>query len=156
MQNIDIKKFKKEIETEYLNKGYSEESLEYALINDSRYPKDRLIEVTGYDLENGKILGLFNNKPCEVTINQASFNEIEAIISQRIAEGKMTTPTSWVAHKIDKKMEEAIPAKSQLIIQSSILDDSSSTVSFVASRISKVNSNGNVFATDSTTPKSKQ
>lgn len=73
----DITKLRKDIENYYTDKGYSGEQLEEVLMSNSHYPKDRLIEVTGYDLKNNKILGLLGDAKCEVTISYAAFDKGE-------------------------------------------------------------------------------
>lgn len=138
MTVFDIKALRKEVENEYLNKGYSGEDLESALLADSRYPHDRLIEVTGYDLKNNKVLGLLGEQKCEVTISQAAFNKGEEMVAKQKAAGKIQSPNAWSGHKIDENMAKSIPEKSQLILQESVMETNGEVVSLVASRIVKV------------------
>lgn len=138
MKITDIKALRKEVEREYINKGYSSEQLENALMNDDRYPKDRIIEVTGYDLENNKVLGLLGKKKCEVTISQAAFHKGEEVVAEFAAAGKVQSPTSWVGHKIDSNMEKSILAKSKLVLQESVIESKGEIISLVASRIGKI------------------
>jgi hypothetical protein len=145
MTIFDIKALRKEVTNQYLNKGYSGDKLESALRNDPRFPKDRLIVVTGYDLENNKVFGLFGNKKCEATISQAAVNKGEEIVAQQTVSDKTQSPNSWMGHKIDENMAKSIPVNSELILQESVIDKKGPVISLVASRIIKVASKDNIF-----------
>lgn len=153
MTIFDIRAFSKELENEYVKKGYSDENLDQALYADPRYPKDRLIEVTGYDLENHKVLGLTGGKKCEITICPAAFNQGEEKVSQL---KKLDPSTAWMGHKIDANMEKAIPVKSQLIVQQSVIEKNEPIISLIATRILRVvpeseNTFAGIFSTKSQT-----
>lgn len=140
----DISALRKEVQKEYINKGYSGEKLDSALMNDPRYPKDRIIEVTGYDLENHKILGMLGNKKCEVKICPASFKKTEELMNARqpnIKEG------AWFGHKIDESMVKANSVGSQLILQESIVEKTKDGVNILSSKVIGVApANKNTFA----------
>ena len=142
----DISALRKEVQQEYIKKGYSGEKLDSALMNDPRYPKNRIIEVTGYDLENHKILGMLGNKKCEVTMCPASFKKAEDLVNKCIAEGTMKQ-AQWLGHKIDESMMQSNPPNSQLILESSILEKTKNGVNILTSKIIRVApTNENTFA----------
>lgn len=136
MNTLNIKALKNQVYNSYLNKGYEGEQLEDALYNDSLYPKDRLIEVTGYDLSNNKILGLLDNKKCEVTICPTAFSDHEEKLAQTKSSEKV--PNSWSGIKIDENMAKNIPVKSQLLLLESVMDIDNSLILIVASQIAKI------------------
>ena len=110
MEKFDINALRKEVTREYLNKGVLKEDLENALLKDSRYPKDRIIEITGYDLKNNKIFGLLGGKKCEVSVINNTY----------------------------ENMETSIPIKSQAILQDCIIEKNDSVISIIANRILKI------------------
>lgn len=109
MEKIDINALRKKVEQD-LNKVFLEGDLENALLKDSRYPKDRMIEITGYDLKNNKIFGLFGGKKCEVRVVNNTYGNIET----------------------------SIPLKSQAILQDSIIETNDAVISIIANRILKI------------------
>lgn len=135
MNIFDIKLLRKEVEKEYFDKGYSEEQIECALVNDPRYPKDRLIKVTGYDLENNKILGLFGDDKCEVTITAVS-TEPKKTLSEKISSNQ--SQSLFSGEKIDEHMEKSIPVESQLIVEQSVIQPNSHILSIIGTRIIRV------------------
>lgn len=146
MQITNIKALRKEVQQEYINKGYSGERLDSALMNDHRYPKDRLIEVTGYDLENNKILGMLGDKKCEVTMCPTAFATGEEMVAKNINEDKVKN-AKWFGHKIDEKMAQHVTVGSQLILQASIVEKNKDTISILTSRVLGVApANDNTFA----------
>lgn len=155
----DISALRKEVEQEYINKGYSWGNLHSALMNDDRYPKDLIIEVTGYDLENHKILGMLGNKQCEVTMCPTSFKKTEDLINKSIAEGTMKE-AKWLGHKIDEKMAQTNPPQSQLVLENSIVEKTKDSIAILTSRIIGVapaneNSFGGLFTLSGSKPKMK-
>ena len=109
MEKIDINALRKKIKQD-LSKVFLEEDLEDALLKDSRYPKDRMIEITGYDLENNKIFGLFGGEKCEVSVINNTYENIET----------------------------SIPLKSQAILQDCIIEKNEAIISIIANRILKI------------------
>lgn len=77
--NNEMKLIRDTIVNEHIKNGLTGEDLEDALQSDPRYPKDRLVKVTGYDLKNNKIFGLLekDNQQCEIIIHPSSFKYFE-------------------------------------------------------------------------------
>lgn len=95
------------------------------LPNIVQQPDNRIIKVTGYDLINNRILGMYGNEKCEVFIKpekEASYDKHLLRNPERHVNRK------WLGHKIDSRMQNEIPINSQIMLEQSIIVDNNNHI----------------------------
>lgn len=80
--------------------------------------QNRVITIIGYDLSSNKIIGLCEGKKCEVMIKP----EKEASYDQHLLRSpERHAKRTWFGHKIDNRMEKALPVGSNVVAEQAIV-----------------------------------
>ena len=140
MEHFDEKKVREQLNKE----GFSGRDLEQELsvriedflITHPKAPKDRLITVTGFDIENNKLLGKYGKKDCVVFIDYDYYLDMSEKLQKAIKEGKLKDDAEWYGFIIDNKMAKKILPGSEIVAQTStMVEENETTIILKAHRI---------------------